>query len=100
MAEEKIYLVPVTWEACGCVKVRGLSPEDAAARAKAGAESLGLPKAPQYVDGSFKVNVSDGEICMVIEDNGAFPEEPVQEPACQPMPEPGDEFCYSILEQH
>jgi hypothetical protein len=51
--EEKDYIVPVTWEMCGFIKVKAKSPYEAFMKVKNDEEDYPLPKEKNYVDASF-----------------------------------------------
>ena len=51
--EEKEYIVPVTWEMCGFIKVKANSPYEAFMKVKNDEENYPLPEEKTYVDASF-----------------------------------------------
>lgn len=53
MAQEKEWIVPVTWEMCGFVKVKAESAYDAFIKVKKDEEDYPLPFEDHYVDASF-----------------------------------------------
>lgn len=52
-AQEKEFIVPVTWEMCGLIKVKANSPYKAFMKVKNDEEYYSLPKVQNYVDASF-----------------------------------------------
>lgn len=64
---EKDWIVPVTWEACGFIKVRGESAEDACRKVHENPDEYPLPYQSEYVDASFDISGS-------VEEAGAMSE--------------------------
>ncbi len=52
---EASYVIPVTWELCGTIRVSAKSASEAMAKAKEGLDENELPDDGEYVDGSFMV---------------------------------------------
>lgn len=50
---EQEYIVPVTWEMCGFIKVKANSPYEAYMKVKNDEEYYPLPNRKEYVDASF-----------------------------------------------
>lgn len=49
----KDYIVPVTWEMCGFIKVKAESAHEAFTKVKNDEEDYPLPQIKNYVDASF-----------------------------------------------
>lgn len=52
----KDYIVPVTWEVCGFIKVRAESAEDACQKVHDNPDEYPLPYQSEYVDASFDIS--------------------------------------------
>lgn len=52
------WIVPVTWEACGFIKVRAESAEEACRKVHEDADDYPLPYQSEYVDASFDISGS------------------------------------------
>lgn len=52
------WIVPVTWEACGFIKVRAESAEEACKKVHEDADDYPLPYQSEYVDASFDISGS------------------------------------------
>lgn len=51
--EEKEFIVPVTWEMCGFIKVKAQTSYNAFIKVKNDVEDYPLPEKGSYIDGSF-----------------------------------------------
>ena len=58
---EKYYIVPVSWEMCGLIKVKAKSAEEAFMKVKNDEEDYPLPEEGNYVDASFSPTYNDVE---------------------------------------
>ena len=65
----KLYELPVSWEVCGYLKVYAKNLQEAIERAYD--ENTQLPDA-NYIDGSFKVDMEDGQILSDMYPNERF----------------------------
>lgn len=52
------WIVPVTWEACGFIKVRAESAEEACRKVHEDADDYPLPYQSEYIDASFDISGS------------------------------------------
>lgn len=59
---EKYYIVPVTWEMCGFVKVKAKSAEHAFDKVKDDEEGYPLPEEKNYIEGSFSPSFDTPEM--------------------------------------
>ena len=57
--DEKEWVLPVTWEVCGFVKVKGKTLEEAIENFERDADHIPLPSDASYVDGSFQLTSTD-----------------------------------------
>ena len=55
------WIIPVTWEMCGCVKVEADRLEDAMDYVKNEGDHIKLPKESSYVNGSFDLSQYETE---------------------------------------
>lgn len=53
---EKDFLVPVTWESYGIIKVKASSPEEACQKVHDNPDDYPLPSRHEYVDSSFDIS--------------------------------------------
>jgi hypothetical protein len=53
---EKDWIVPVTWEACGFIKVKAESAEQACSMVHENPDEYPLPYQSEYIDGSFDIS--------------------------------------------
>ena len=60
--QEKDYIVPVTWQMCGFIKVKATSAEEAFTKVKEDSEDYPLPKVQNYVDASFEPSFDTDEM--------------------------------------
>lgn len=60
--QEKDYIVPVTWQMCGLIKVKAKSAEEAFMKVKEDEEDFPLPKEKEYVDASFEPSYDTPEM--------------------------------------
>ena len=56
--EKQEWIVPVTWEACGFIKVRAESAEEACKKVHEDADDYPLPYQSEYIDASFDISGS------------------------------------------
>lgn len=56
--EKQEWIVPVTWETCGFIKVRAESAEEACRKVHEDADDYPLPYQSEYVDASFDISGS------------------------------------------
>lgn len=64
---EKDYIVPVTWEACGFIKVRAESAESACAMVHENPDEYPLPYQSEYIDASFDISGDIDEAAAMTE---------------------------------
>lgn len=64
---EKDFFVPVTWEACGYIRVRANSAEEACTKVHENPDDYPLPKLSEYVDGSFDISGNIEEAAIMCE---------------------------------
>lgn len=50
------WIVPVTWEACGFIKVKGDTAEEACRKVHENPDEYPLPYQSEYVDASFDIS--------------------------------------------
>ena len=62
ITEQKEWIVPVTWEMCGLIKVKAKSASDAFNKVKNDEEDYELPLEKNYVDGSFTTSYDTEEM--------------------------------------
>ena len=53
---EKDFIVPVTWEVCGFIKVRATSAEEACKMVHENPDNYPLPLQSEYVDASYDIS--------------------------------------------
>ena len=64
---DDVYAVPVTWESCGIVLIKGAASEKAALDyVKNHLDDVNLPRVANYVDDSFHINGDDNEVLDII----------------------------------
>ena len=56
--EKQEWIVPVTWEVCGFIKVRAESAEEACKKVHEDADDYPLPYQSEYIDASFDISGS------------------------------------------
>ena len=61
------WIVPVVWEACGFIKVRAESAEEACRKVHEDADDYSLPRQSEYVDASFDIPGSIEETTVMSE---------------------------------
>lgn len=64
---DKDFFVPVTWEACGYVKVRAGSAAEACYKLHENPDHYPLPKSSEYVDASFGLSGDVEEAIVMCE---------------------------------
>ena len=63
--EEREWMLPVTWEVCGFVKVKGITLEDAISNFERDVDDIPLPSSSSYIDGSFQLTSRDEDFIML-----------------------------------
>lgn len=53
---EKEWIVPVTYEVCGFIKVKAASAEEACQKVHEDSDDYPLPYQPEYIDGSYDIS--------------------------------------------
>lgn len=64
-SDEEEWLLPVTWEVCGFVKVKGATVAEAIENFDRDIEHIPLPADASYVDGSFDLTSRDDEFIQI-----------------------------------
>lgn len=67
MEKKKEWIVPVTWEACGFIKVRADSALEAAQLVRDNPDEYPLPYDSEYVEGSFDISGEADEVAALTE---------------------------------
>lgn len=62
LTEQKEWIVPVTWEMCGFIKVKAKDTYEAFNKVKNDEEDYPLPEEKEYVDGSFQPSFDTDEM--------------------------------------
>ena len=56
MLPNQEWIVPVTWEVCGFIKVQASSAEEACQKVHDNPDNFPLPKQSNYIDASFDIS--------------------------------------------
>lgn len=66
-SKDQEFIVPVTWEACGFIKVKAASVEEACQMVHENPDNYSLPYQSEYVDGSFDISGDIEEVVAMSE---------------------------------
>lgn len=60
-SDDEKFIIPVTWQVYSTIRVEADNLQEALLRAEKSLDSIPLDSNPEYVDGSYEINVADAE---------------------------------------